>query len=316
MRTWAGWMDGVRIGGALLALALPLGAQAQERLVSIHDKLVIPENLTSGPDGTLYVGSYGKGGIYRAAKGSATATSWIAPGQIGRVMGLLVDARRGLLWTCVAGSRKTDMVQAVPGSIRALALATGKQRARYEFENGGLCNDLTVAPNGTVYASDMDGRILRLAKGDTQFKTWIRDAQLASVDGLAILDDGHLYVNTFRGNTLLRIAIGKDGSAGAITPITLDRPLASPDGMRRVGPAKMLLAEGVGRLTLLTITGDRATARTVKDGIADSPTGVTLVGNTAYVSQAKWAARSDPAQDNGVFTVLAVPYVEGKGSKE
>lgn len=296
------------MAGLAMAVATPATAQAQERTVSVNAKLVIPENLTSASDGTLYVGSYGAGGIFRAAKGSAEATQWIPAEGFGRVMGLLVDEKRKLLWNCIAGQRKTDTQAAVPGTIKSVALATGKLQATYAFEDGGLCNDLTVAPDGTVYATDMDGRILRLAKGDSMFRTWIRDPQLTSVDGLAVLDDGHLYVNTFRTNMLLRIAVGRDGAAGAITKLATDRPIAKPDGMRRVGPAKLLLAEGEGRLTELTVSGDTVTTKTIREGITDDPTGVTVTGGMAYVSRAKWAARSDPAQDTGVFTVLGVPY--------
>jgi len=44
----------------------------------------------------------------------------------------------------------------------------------------------------------------------------------------------------------------------------------------------MIQAEGQGRVTELTINGNRADVRVLKDGLTGS-TGVTLVGDTAFV---------------------------------
>jgi len=292
-----------------MPVAAQVGAQPPARVVTIHGAQVMPENLSAGSDGTLFIGSYGTGGIYRAAAGQDVATLWIAPTDdgLGRVLGLLVDEPRGQLWACTAGAQATPEQAAAPGSIRALDLATGRTLARHAFEDGGSCNDMTVAEDGTVYATDFArGRILRLRPGDTTFRTWAADARLASADGLALLDDGQLYVNTYRTGKLLRVAVQADGRAGAVTELALDRPLDLPDGMRRIGPQRLLLAEGSGRLTALLIEGDSAHVRIIRDGIPDNPSSVTMARGTVFVSQGKWAARTDPAQD-GLFTVLALP---------
>ena len=59
-------------------------------------------------------------------------------------------------------------------------------------------------------------------------------------------------------------------------------PLTRPDGLRTVGPRTMIQAEGQGRLTELTINGNRAEVRVLREGLT-AATGVTLVGNTAFV---------------------------------
>ena len=59
-------------------------------------------------------------------------------------------------------------------------------------------------------------------------------------------------------------------------------PLRRPDGLRTVGPRTLIQAEGQGRLTELTINGNRAEVRVVKDGLTGA-TGVTVVGDTALV---------------------------------
>ncbi len=73
-----------------------------------------------------------------------------------------------------------------------------------------------------------------------------------------------------------------DGSAGALVPIETSLPLSRPDGLRSVGPRTMIQAEGQGRLTELTIDGNRAEVRVLGEELQGA-TGVTLVGDTAYV---------------------------------
>jgi hypothetical protein len=51
---------------------------------------------------------------------------------------------------------------------------------------------------------------------------------------------------------------------------------------RTVGPRTLIQAEGQGRVTELTINGNRAEVRVLQDGLTRA-TGVTLVGNSALV---------------------------------
>jgi len=59
-------------------------------------------------------------------------------------------------------------------------------------------------------------------------------------------------------------------------------PLGRPDGLRSVGPRTLLQAEQEGRVTELTINGDRADVRVVRDGLS-RPAGVTVVGDSVFV---------------------------------
>jgi hypothetical protein len=70
--------------------------------------------------------------------------------------------------------------------------------------------------------------------------------------------------------------------AGTIVKIETSMPLSRPDGLRTVGPRTLIQAEGQGRFTELTIDGNRANVRVVKDGLSGA-TGVTLLGDTALV---------------------------------
>ena len=89
-------------------------------------------------------------------------------------------------------------------------------------------------------------------------------------------------MNTFFAGRLFRIPVNADGSAGAMVPIEMSMPLTRPDGLRTVGPQTLIQAEGQGRLTELTINGNRADVRVLQEGLT-AATGVTMVGDTALV---------------------------------
>ena len=77
--------------------------RAQNRTeVTINDTGVMPENLTSSQDGTVYFGSTAKGTIYRAAPGAAQAEPWILASATGltNVLGVLADDKTNTLWVC------------------------------------------------------------------------------------------------------------------------------------------------------------------------------------------------------------------------
>lgn len=304
-------LTGLAAVALVSALATPSVANDARAEITINGRGVFPENVAASSDGTVYFGSMTTGTIYRARPGTAAAEPWIKPiaGKMKRVMGLLPDERRGLLWACAFGDGVSGPQPTAATAIKSFDLKTGAFRASYPFEDGGRCNDLAIAPDGTVYATDFEaGRIMRLARGQTVFRPWSVEPGFASADGIALLADGHVYFNTFRTNHLLRVPVGRDGRAGQAVRLTTDRPLQRPDGMRAVGPDTLLLVEGEGRLVEVTVAGDTATVRVLKEGLTDSPTGVALVGDTAFVVRAKFAQMRDLSKDAGVFGALAIPY--------
>lgn len=146
-----------------------------------------------------------------------------------------------------------------------------------------MLNDVAVAADGTAYASDtFGGRVLRLKPGATALDVWLADPELRGVDGLSLLANGALYVNNIFNGRLQRIAVNADGTAGPIVTLQTSLPFSRPDGLRTSGPKTLLQAEGAGRLTEITIDGDRGEVRIIKDGLTRA-TGVTQIGATALV---------------------------------
>jgi sugar lactone lactonase YvrE len=225
------------------------------------------------------------------------------------VLGVFADEASKTLWVCAsAGGGRGGAPVVGETALKAFNLKTAAFKASYPFPEGGLCNDVAVAKDGTLYAADTTkGRVLRLKKGATAFDVWASDPMvLATADGVAILADGNVYVNSVGQGTLMRIPVKADGSAGPIAKLEPSRPLMGPDGMRTVGGKTILLVEG-GRLDEVTINGDKAEIKVLKENMPGI-TAVTLTGGMAYVAEARLNLRNDTSKDPGPFRAMGIPY--------
>src|SRR5580765_2063551 len=262
------------------SLAMVCGLQAADRAeITFADARIFPESLTSTKNGDLYFGSLGLDAVYRATSKNTQAAG----------------GRGGAPYVGET-------------ALKAFNLKDASFKASYAFPGNGLCNDIAVAKDGTVYAADtIQGRVLRLKKGAGALDVWASDPMLlATADGLALLEDGNLYINSVGQSTLMRIDVKADGSAGAITKLETSRPLMGPDGMRSVGKKTLLLVEG-GRLDEVTINGNKAEIKVLKDGMTGI-TAVTLTGGNAYVVEAKLNLRADTTKDPGPFKAMGISY--------
>jgi sugar lactone lactonase YvrE len=263
------------------------GAQARTE-VTIDDTGVQAESITSSQDGAVYFGSTAKGTIYRAAPGAARAEPWIPASTAGlsNTLGVLADDKSNTLWVCQNNTGGRGGAPVVgQTALRSFDLKTGAARATYPFPtNGGVCNDMAVAPDGTVYVTEsFANRIHRLRPGAAAVDEWVTDPQLAGVDGVALLADGAVYVNTFFEGKIFRIPVNADGSAGTMVAIETSMPLTRPDGLRTAGPRTLIQAEGQGRVAELTIDGNRATVRVLQDGLTGATAVTLLDADTALV---------------------------------
>src|SRR3954464_7854944 len=174
-------------------LMLVCGLQAADRAeITFADARIFPESLTSTKNGDLYFGSLGQDSVYRATSTSTQATTWIKPKTNGltTVLGVLADEKAGVLWVCTSASGGRNGAPYVgETALKAFNLKDASFKASYAFPGNGLCNDIAVANDGTVYAADtIQARVLRLKKGATALDVWASDPMLlAAADGLALL---------------------------------------------------------------------------------------------------------------------------------
>ncbi len=299
-------------GAALLALvAGAFGAESVTE-ITLPGTLVFPESITSTPDGTLIVGSFGHGNVLRIAPGKTSAEEWIKPGTGGLngVLGVFADEKNKLLWVC---SNNLDG-KGEATSVMSFDLKSGAPKGTYLLPGGmALCNDIAVGSAGTAYISDTrQATILMLKPGAKTLEVAAKDPLLAGADGLAFGDKTTLYVNSVTAGKLLRVDLGPDGKSKMIVDLKLSRPLDRPDGMRAIGKQRLLLAENSGKMDVVTFEGPEmqmAVIKTVKEGLESTP-GVTLTKGMAWIVEGKLNYRNDPAmkgKDPGMFKMYAVP---------
>jgi hypothetical protein len=306
---------------ALASLASPALAARSE--VTVDDTLVYPESISALRDGTVILGSFVKPVIYRAGPDDSKAEPWIqlTGGESLTTLGVLADPRSKTLWACVlqpapgpAPPPASDSQQPQPtrrvSALRAFDLSSGAAKSSYPLPGpSNVCNDITIARDGTLYISDTpNGRVLRWKRGSDALEIWAEDPLLKGIDGLTFLGPT-LYVNTVTTNHVYRIPIGADGKAGAPVDIALSQPLTGPDGMRSERGRLFVAENRAGRVSELTLKGDQATVTVIKDGYV-TPTAVSPIGDTLWVGEAKFAYRNDPklkGQDPGPFKAYALP---------
>ena len=288
---------------AVMAASLAGSAYAAEPAdIRINGSRVHPESITSDAAGNIYVPSTG-GTIYRATPGATTAEPWIAPSAengLTSAFGVLADDRRKTLWVC---NNPPFGGPPQPGAKSSL-------KASYDFPTDGpaICNDIAVGRMGTTFATDTSGgRIFALAPDGQALTVFARDASLVGIDGIAFAEDGTMYINNVRANTMQRVNRNGYEFTG-LTLLTLSQPVAGPDGLRHVSGNRFLQAEGQGnRVTYVDIAGDSATITPVKTGLESSP-GVTRVGQVGYATEGKINYLFDPAlrdKDPGPFIIRA-----------
>ena len=301
--------------GAANAFAVPAS-------IDLPGARVFPENLTSTKDGTLYVGSLGSGGIIRIKPHGDKPELWIKPGAFGSrsIFGILADERSNTLWACSNDLSAFGLVIAsseTGSALKGFDLKTGQGKVSAKLPGDHtLCNDIAKGPDGSAFVTNSAApQILRLPPGSNQLEVWAADPLLAppaggaGLDGIAFGNSGSLYVDTYTTGELFRVDV-VDGKAGKVTKLKPSRPLVLSDAMRPLGGNEFLIIEGAGRLDRMRIQGDGAVIETLKDGYA-VPTGVAVVGHTAWVSEGQLSYVFDPAKKgqtpNLPFHIYSVP---------
>ncbi len=291
---------------AALAAAVAVGgASPAPTEVALPGDRVFPESLSSTKDGTLFVGSFAEGGIFKVAPGAGKAEPWIKPGANGSrsTFGVLADEASNTLLVCsndASGFGVPGPGTAKGSALKAFDLKTGEAKGSTPLPGSPtLCNDIALGPDGSAYVTDsFNPHILRLKPGGSEFEVWASDPAFAppkggaGLDGIAIGSDGAMYVNTFTPGGLFKVAMA-DNRAGAVTTLQTSRKLTLPDSLRAYGDNTFLMVEGGGRLDLVTVNGGTAKIETIKDGFG-GPVSVTQVGSTAWVAEGQLDHLLDP----------------------
>src|SRR5271154_5414282 len=256
--------------------------------ILIADAKSQPESLTMAPGGVLIVGSASSPFVYKVRPGSSTAEKFIdvsAEGPGTFFLGMLADAASNSLWTC----QLTPVPNTTPAqrhtALRSFDLTTGAPKIRWNLPgDNNVCNDFTIGPDKALYITDtIPGRIFRLPAGASTAELFLEHPTLRGVDGITFLG-GVLYENNVIFNKLYRIPVDANGKPGTPVDIWMDQPVKGPDGMRAANWKLILAENGSGKISALTVLGDKASVTVLKDGL-DTPTGVEPAGDTIWIAE-------------------------------
>jgi sugar lactone lactonase YvrE len=301
------WKCGYSLTFLVIGIASACAAQPATE-ITLPGARLYTESITSTKDGTLILGSLGKGDVSHIAPGSTTAEEWIKPGTNGlnQVFGVYADEKFKNLWVCSDGNNAGE------AAVKAFDLKTGAPKGSYTLPGDkAFCNDIAVADDGTAYISDTgQASIFMLKPGAKSLETAAKDPLLEGVDGLAFGENAELYVNSVTTNKLVRLDLGADGKSKSVTDLKLSKPLDRPDGMRTIGKNRFLLAENGGNMDIVTLSGTQdAEIKTIKQGLISTPA-VTAARGMAWIAEGKLEYRDDPKlkdKDPGPFKLYAVP---------
>ncbi|WP_406374352.1 superoxide dismutase [Streptomyces sp. NBC_00647] len=287
----------------------------------LPDDRAYPEGLAADPrTGTLYVGSYTTGAVYRARPGHRVAETFLPAGADGRntANGLKVD-ESGRLWV-------TDSTAGVAVyDVRTRALL-----ARFDVPGDAprFVNDLAIASDGSAYLTDSVREVVyrvtpaqrarAAAHGGRAVLTPAYDfggvlaphpAGTYTLNGI-VAGDRCLFTVDMTGGALYRV----DLKTGAIRHVALHGgDLANGDGLELVGDTLWAALNKTDTITRWRLSADGLAARlerSVTDPALQIPTTLVRRGGRTLVVRSQFD-KGGPMGPGTPETPFTVAWVRG-----
>ena len=296
----------------------------------VPQKGLVPEGVAfDSKTGAFFVGSIRKRKIVRVAP-DGTSSDFVASGRDGLrgALGMRVDAARRRLWVCTRAMPHMegfDKEKAPDSALVAFDADSGKLVREYPlprnpeaYQPPSACDDLTLAPDGSVLVNDTEHtRVFVLRPDGEDLEVLVDVPELGRPQGIAVSDDGRTaYVSNYRRVMAVDMASRRVREVRA----PADVPLNGIDGLAFDRGTLLAVQNGIEphRVVRLTLSADGA--RIVKGRILemnnplfDEPTlGVAANGAFYYVADSqggKFLKSPDgvPESEQREVVVLKVP---------
>ena len=218
----------------ILLLSLSTTAQKVEKLWESDTVLSVPESVLF-TDSVLYVSNVngkpleknGKGYITKMAlSGEVISLEWATGLNAPKGMG----AFGGFIF--VSDINKVVVIDIKTGSIVNT----------YEFKDAKFLNDITIAPDGKVYISDMYENAIYIIQEDFS-KVFVKDAKLDRVNGLH-WENGYLLAGTSAG-------VFKVDKKGKIMSSFITNT-GGIDGLERITNKQLIISDWSGKVQVIS----------------------------------------------------------------
>jgi len=273
------------VTGLLLALFFTSATSAEEaRTISLPGKQLFPESIAIESSGGVYLSSVTQAEILYLDPETGKAADFVESGAFGlaSVGGLQLGPDGKVLYACNSDLGLTSHPADGGPALLAFDVADRKRVSRWALPGGGLCNDMAIAEDGTIYVTDsFVPRILVLRPDADELTPLTVDQRFSgkgfNLSGIAVLE-GRLIVAKFNSGELFSV----DRASRQVEPLRLSQQLLQPDGIAVAGPDTLLVAESGGRLSKLVLSGNNVDVTVLAEGLR-GPSDVALADGRAFV---------------------------------
>lgn len=240
-----------------------------------------------------------RGRMILALDDAGAASLFLPPDpETGGVLGLVTDARAGVLWAATApvppATHELPDELPKPGSaLLKIDLASGRVLARYPAPAEQMLGDVALGPDGVVYVAG--GDLFQLRPGSEALEVLLPAGQMRSPQGMAVTPDGAALVVADYSSGVWRV----DRASGAAVrlPAPDNASLIGIDGLISDGRFLYALQNGTAPQRVLRLTPDAGWTRleAVEVLAANLPqieeptTGLVHEGELVFVSRSQWS---------------------------
>lgn len=238
------------------------------------------------------------------------------------VANLTVDKGNSTLYACVDVFAPGFMMP--KGEVRAYDY-DGKLKRSYPLPNQGtsVCEDIAIDAQhniyvtdaflGKVYSAAVGGQLTELASSDL-LKPGNNPVPPFGAHGLTWAGNA-LYVDNFNTSALVRLPLNGDGTAGAITTVTVTPALTNPEALRTLDDTHLLVTEDLwgspdGKLAILTLDTPTTASTTVLRNDIEGPTSVAVANGSYWVTESQISKLLGGLQPNLPFKVQRIVQQE------